>query len=631
LVKVLIEDGIIIPGEATWRMQARHLANVRVPPTLTGVLQARLDRLSSLERLSLQRAAVIGRIFWDTAVILMNALASEQVIREPESVVALQALEKRELIFQRDVSTFAGSQAYLFKHEMLREVTYESVLLRTRPIYHRQVAGWLAEQSGERVGEFASLIADHYERAEEPISAAEMHELAALRAQEMSNPTLALHHYGRMLLLLAEIPYQATWLVGIQELAAQLLFTQARLVEAATRYREMRQTAENDGNLAAQARAMNGLCALMGEKGQYANMLETATRAEKVAWLVGEEAQLIQALQHKTEAYRHLGDTTLALTTARQALELSERLGEETAVISSLGLLGTLYAGWGRQTHAEHFLERLQTLARQKRGAGQTEAIGGQAHQLLGELQITLGQFEVAGHNLAAALRCFQQAERPLETARSLYWLARLARFLGDGEAALPLYREAIANASASGDRYAEMSYRVDLAAALVQTGQAATAEQLLTRLIQYAENGAIMGEWRRLGEAYLFGAEALLALGKLAEAIQAGKRAEELAYQLADDRLRGEVWRVLGLIAEELPEGDRPLRLHDHDYDPAACFQESLRLLRRVGGGSPITFREQVHTLRAWADHEATQGNPSRSEVMAQEAAALAAEIGLL
>ncbi len=630
LVKVLIEDGIIMPGDAAWRVQAKQLANVRVPPTLTGVLQARLDRLSSLERLSLQRAAVIGRIFWDTAVILMNALAPDNAIHEPESVVALQALEKRELIFQRDVSTFAGSQAYLFKHEMLREVTYESVLLRARPIYHRQVAGWLAEQSGERVGEFASLIADHYERAEEPIAAAEMHELAALRAQEITNPALALHHYGRMLLLLADTPYQAAWLVGVQERVAQLLYTQARLVEASVRYREMRQTAENDGNLAAQARALNGLCAIMAEQGQFANLLETATRAEKVAWLVGEEAQLIQALQHKAEAYRSLGDTALALASARQALTFSERLGEETAVISSLGLLGALYAGWGRQTHAEHFLERLQTLATKKGKAEQNQTVSGQAYQWLGELQITLGEFETARKNLVAALRCFRQVERPLETARSLFWLGRLARLLGNGEAALPLYREAIANASAGGDRYAEMVYRVDLSAALVQTGQAATAERLLGRLIQYAENDVIMGEWHRLGEAYLFWAEALLALGRVAEAVQAGARAEELAYQLADDRLRGEVWRVLGLIARELPEGERPLRLHDHDYDPAACFQESLRLLRRVGGGSPITFREQVHTLRAWADHEATQGNPSRSAVMAQEAAALAAEIGL-
>ena len=42
----------------------------------------------------LARAAVIGRLFWDTAVVQMNALAEENVIREPETVVALQALEK---------------------------------------------------------------------------------------------------------------------------------------------------------------------------------------------------------------------------------------------------------------------------------------------------------------------------------------------------------------------------------------------------------------------------------------------------------------------------------------------------------------------------------------------------------
>ena len=46
---------------------------------------------------------------------------------------------------------FGGSQAYLFKHAVLREVAYESVLLRDRPGYHLQAARWLEAQSGERL------------------------------------------------------------------------------------------------------------------------------------------------------------------------------------------------------------------------------------------------------------------------------------------------------------------------------------------------------------------------------------------------------------------------------------------------------------------------------------------------
>ncbi len=629
LIKVLIEDGIIIPTETVWRVQVKHLTNVRVPLTLTGVLQARLDRLSSLERVTLQRAAVIGRVFWDSAVILMNALADDNVIREPETAVALQALEKRELVFHRDASVFANTQAFLFKHEMLREVAYESVLLRTRPTYHKQVASWLAEQSGERLAEYASLIADHFELADEPISAAEMHEMAALRAEELANPALALRHYRRVLALLADTPVHAAWQVSVQERVARLLKLQAQLVEAAAMFRTMRQTAENDGDLAAQARALNGLSDIMAEQTQYANLLETATRAEKVAWLVSDEIQLAQALRHKSEAYRRLGDAALALASARQALAFSERLEETTAVIHSLQLLCQLYIDWGRQSHAAHFLERLQTVADQIHETRENALAAILAFRTLGELQTQLGQYATAENNLLLALRRARQAERQIEISQILHGLGKLMYLRGNPRAAVPMYREAITIASAIGDRHGEMVFRTYLGGALVGAGQFVTAERLLRRIMQYAESKETMGSWRELGPAYLFLAEAELAQGKTAAAQHAILKAQAIALHMADDTLRGVTWYILGRIAAQLSADALPLMLGERPYRASDCFQESLRLLRRAGGNSTATYREQIRTLQAWAESEAAQGNTTRSDILRQEAAALAEEVG--
>ncbi|MCA9874129.1 MAG: AAA family ATPase [Ardenticatenaceae bacterium] len=628
LIKVLIEDGIIIPTDTVWRVQDKHLTNVRVPLTLTGVLQARLDRLSSLERVTLQRAAVIGRVFWDTAVILMNALAEDNIIREPETTVALQALEKRELVFHRNASVFANCEAFLFKHEMLREVAYESVLLRTRPAYHRQVAGWLAEQSGERLAEYASLIADHFELAEEPISAAEMHEMAALRAEEMANPALALRHYRRLLALLANNPVHAAWQVSVQERVARLLRLQAQLVEAAATYRAMRQTAENDGDLSAQARALNGLSDIMVEQTQYANLLETATRAEKVAWLVSDEVQLAQALRYKSEAYHRLGDTALALAAARQSLAFSEELQETTAVIQSLQLLCSLYIAWGRQTHALHFLERLQVVADQANNEPGNASSKIMAFRALGELYTKMGQYKTAEQNLLLALRHARQAERQAEVSQVLHRLGNLAYLRGKPRAAVPVYREALAIASAIGDRYGEMFYRTDLGGALAGVGHYLPAERLLRRIIQYAESKETIGRWRGLGQAYLFLAEAALGQEKTPIAQEAILKAQTVALHMADDTLRGASWHVLGLIAAQLPAHALPLMLAERPYQPGDCFQESLRLLRRAGGNSTATYREQIRTLQAWADYEAAHGSAARSDIMRQEAAALAEEL---
>jgi len=68
LVRMLIDDHVIVPCAEQWWIDVSRLSAVRVPPTLAGLLQARLDRLSGRERALLQRASVLGRVFWADAV-----------------------------------------------------------------------------------------------------------------------------------------------------------------------------------------------------------------------------------------------------------------------------------------------------------------------------------------------------------------------------------------------------------------------------------------------------------------------------------------------------------------------------------------------------------------------------------
>jgi hypothetical protein len=68
LIKMLIDDGVIITEETGWRVAALPPEEIRAPTTLTGVLQARLDSLPAAERAVFQQASVVGRIFWDGAV-----------------------------------------------------------------------------------------------------------------------------------------------------------------------------------------------------------------------------------------------------------------------------------------------------------------------------------------------------------------------------------------------------------------------------------------------------------------------------------------------------------------------------------------------------------------------------------
>jgi predicted ATPase len=81
LVKMLIDDGVIVVDGPDWRVLPEQLQQARIPGTLTGVLQARLDALSEAERHAPQLASVVGPIFWDDALHALEAAAVASVMK----------------------------------------------------------------------------------------------------------------------------------------------------------------------------------------------------------------------------------------------------------------------------------------------------------------------------------------------------------------------------------------------------------------------------------------------------------------------------------------------------------------------------------------------------------------------
>lgn len=207
LIKMLIEDGAIITSSSKWVVNPTRLSEVRIPPTLIGVLQARLHSLNSQEQNILQRAAVAGRTFWDDLIAFLGA-ESDQPDNETTAVAseteqALQALQTRELIARHETTDFEGADEFAFNNIILREVIYESVLKRERRTYHARVAAWLIERSGERQNEFASLIAEHLERAEQSTQAIVYLKRAGEQAQRTNAFREAINFFERALSLLA--------------------------------------------------------------------------------------------------------------------------------------------------------------------------------------------------------------------------------------------------------------------------------------------------------------------------------------------------------------------------------------------------------------------------------------------
>jgi oligopeptide transport system substrate-binding protein len=232
LIRMLIEDGVILPGEELWRIELERLAGVQVPPTLTGVLQARLDSLPPKEKTLLQRAAVVGRRFWDAAVAELKA-GEEDKLDRGEVIPLLGSVREKELILRRERSAFAGTEEYIVRHALLRDVIYETVLLKVRRVYHRQVARWLEVAAGERIGEYLGLIAGHYELAGEGEKAVTYLQRAGDQARLAYANQEASGYYRRALALLEE--------QGEQEQAARTLMKLGLTYHAAFDFQQARQ------------------------------------------------------------------------------------------------------------------------------------------------------------------------------------------------------------------------------------------------------------------------------------------------------------------------------------------------------------------------------------------------------
>jgi class 3 adenylate cyclase/tetratricopeptide (TPR) repeat protein len=212
LVKMLVEDGVIVKGEQTWQVHPQRLAQVEVPPTLAGVLQARLDSLSLEERTVLQQASVVGRQFWDRVVAHIQAAGGGSPQLVPEM---LSTLRTKEMIYRREGSTFSGSREFSFKHDILREVTYESVLKRLRRSYHSLVADWLINQDHLHSGEHNGLIAGHLLQANRNEQAGEFFLQAGQAALDTYANVEAESHFRKALGLALNAPHRAVCLEGL--------------------------------------------------------------------------------------------------------------------------------------------------------------------------------------------------------------------------------------------------------------------------------------------------------------------------------------------------------------------------------------------------------------------------------
>ena len=189
----LVERGALKRQNGGWELGVSP-DELAIPALVQGALQARLDRLDAKSREILSVAAVIGRTFG------MPLL--ERIVPREELLPALSELQRLDLIVEK---RRRPNPEYRFRHGLLQEVAYASLLESTRRKLHKRVGEALEEIYQESPEEVFALLARHFAEANKPEKAVEYLLKAGDAARALYADQEALEHYRKARDFLAQL------------------------------------------------------------------------------------------------------------------------------------------------------------------------------------------------------------------------------------------------------------------------------------------------------------------------------------------------------------------------------------------------------------------------------------------
>jgi class 3 adenylate cyclase/tetratricopeptide (TPR) repeat protein len=518
LVKMLVDEGAIRTDGERWSLVTDRLRTTHVPQTLVGVLQARLDGLKGGEKPALQQASVIGFVFWDQALAILDE----------RSVPALSMLAGRELIERRPDSQLQGAREFAFKHHILHQVTYATLLKRARQDLHARTARWMAGLSGSRGNHLLGETAEHFEKAGDHAQACEFFTRAAENAAGRYAHDAAMRYVTQALALATDGDAAMRWrLLDVRERTfdmlgrraeqqadidalqalAEILGDDRRRAEVAWRRcdialhtgdpqammqaaREAMARAEQAGDaelgLRAQHRLALGLRD-MGDAAQGFALAEAGLQSARALGLRRTEARFLNALANIS---LRQGDPVASLAINQQLLVLVRDLGDRLYEAKTTANLGVSWLDLGNDTDARPELEEGLRLAR---------LVGdhtGEVYPQLGLSQLALrrGDDAAALAHARAALKVARDVQDPLNESTAFSRIGHAELALGRHPAASEAFDEGLRLALAIDD-VVRHDARSGLARVALARGDVETAMQQVNQILgELAAGGTLEG-----------------------------------------------------------------------------------------------------------------------------------------
>ncbi len=481
--RTVLESGILVADGNSWRLTSA-LTDLSVPQTLQGSLLARLDRLGPAKGVA-QLAATIGRDFRFDLLAELSGLEAEPLR------ALLDRLLDSDLLLEVDAG---GEEGYSFRHILIQEVAYESLLRRTRRTVHERIAHLLANRLEAGRPVLPEVIGHHYEAAGLLGDAAECYRLAAGQAAEGSGYREAiafLRHALSLVLYEPEGPARDEAEVEmLLALGSAIMATKSYAEpEIESTYDRARELCERLGNDSRVGLALAGLSIYYINRGETLLGATMAERVLAIALARGDDTLELLGRVQLALARNYLGESKASLDHSLRAIEIYDpdrHRGIAQRFGTDHGVAAHIFAGWG--CLIQGYLD--EGLTHMNDGVALAEALD-QPFQVVFALS-----FRATGHwERGESAETLEDAERARALAQeqgfewwglvSALWevAERLAR-TGDASE-LPELLDIAARAAASGNRGGSTSVIARVAEGARAAGDDATAALLVDMALE--------------------------------------------------------------------------------------------------------------------------------------------------
>ncbi len=470
LVRILMDHGGLVERDGDWHLtdDATRLIE-EVPGTLSDIILARFDHLPDALKSVLLRAAVLGDSF---SFRLLQALVGE----ENQSLLAsLAELEARDFLIH---TKFDIDDGYIFKHPLLSETIYKTLLKRDLQKLHYRVAQAIESGNYWLPGERNQILAYHYSESTKPANAIPYFLISAEKAyQHFANDTVV-HLYRQVLLLMNTLPdpdmsqkekaqvglAQALKFTGELDEASNLLLEIVERIpksiadptligQPAFQNRiealcELADIRAREGNLEYAVKLLLQGKELLGETGRKAHPTIWRHVVDRLAWVYFRQRNLDEAYNlvdlalldtpasetddpiTMASLYNTMGGIYWtrsrfmdAIESVEHSLEIYKNLHYHWGVANTLTNLGVLHYSTEKWTQAVEYLEQADQLRREY-GDDPERPVN---LENLGEVLIDLGEYQEARTNLETSREISQRLGLSIAQTQAEFGLCRLA------------------------------------------------------------------------------------------------------------------------------------------------------------------------------------------------------------